>query len=228
MTKQLPPRPNLEQLKKQAKDLRKAQRSAPAEVVKCIGEHLPRLADSSEDEFLAADISLQEAQHVIAGEYGFKNWNWLQAVVEIDFDLLAKLSDREVQILMREVDQKALVVSLKKASDKLREKVLGNMSERVRTFILEEIDFLGPIPPNEIEETQQRILRQTAALAVEGWIDWPNGERSTAGKGAKPPVFQPDPELASIFARSLDQLTLDEIAEMWKGLAVQARKVGIL
>jgi hypothetical protein len=236
MTKQLPPRPNLEQLKKQSKDLRQAQRSASPEAATRIGEYLPRLADSSEQEILAADISLQEAQHVIAGEYGFKNWNWLQAVVEIDFNLLAKLTDREIQILMRMVDQKDLVLSLKSTSDELKEKVLGNMSERVREFIVEEMEFLGSVPSSEIEETQQRVLRQTAALAVEGWIDWPNGDRSKQEvltnasweKTPKPAAYQPAPELISLYATPLDQLTTQEIAAMWQGLAVQARDVGIL
>ena len=228
MNKQLPLRPSLEQLKKQAKDLRKAHQSADPEAAPRIAEHLPRLADSSEKEILAAELSLQEAQHVLAGEYGFKSRNWLQAVVEIDFDLLTRLSDREVQILMREVDHKDLVVSLKGASDEVKDKVLGNTSERVRTFITQEMEFLGPMSPSEIEEVQQRVLRHVAALAVEGWISWPNGDRSKATKAAKPPAFEPDPELAALFARPLDQLTPDQIAEMWRGLAVQARRSGIL
>ena len=225
MSKQLPPRPNLEQLKKQAKDLRKAHQSADPEAAKRIEEHLPRLSSASEAEILQGDFSLQEAQHVIAGEYGFKNWNWLQAVVEIDFDLLAKLTDRGVQVLMREVDHKDLVVALKGASDEVKEKVMGNMSERVRTFITEEMEFLGPMPLSEAEEAQRRVLQQVVLLALAGHIDWPNGDISAAGKV---PLFQPDPEFASLLGHSLDQLTLDEIAEMWKGLAEQARLAGIL
>jgi hypothetical protein len=156
--------------------------------------------------------------------------------VEIDFNLLAKLTDREIQILMRMVDQKDLVLSLKSTSDELKEKVLGNMSERVREFIVEEMEFLGSVPSSEIEETQQRVLRQTAALAVEGWIDWPNGDRSKQEvltnasweKTPKPAAYQPAPELISLYATPLDQLTTQEIAAMWQGLAVQARDVGIL
>ena len=156
--------------------------------------------------------------------------------MEIDFNLLAKLTDREIQILMRMVDQKDLVLSLKSTSDELKEKVLGNMSERVREFIVEEMEFLGSVPSSEIEETQQRVLRQTAALAVEGWIDWPNGDRSKQEvltnasweKTPKPAAYQPAPELISLYATPLDQLTTQEIAAMWQGLAVQARDVGIL
>ena len=56
-----------------------------------------------------------------------------------------KLTDRELQILLREVDQKDLVVALKAAEEELKDKILGNMSERVRTFITEEMEFLGPM-----------------------------------------------------------------------------------
>jgi len=74
MSKTLPPRPNFEQLKKQAKDLRKAHQSADAETAARIEAHLPRLAKASEEEILQGDFSLQEAQHIVAREYGFKHW----------------------------------------------------------------------------------------------------------------------------------------------------------
>ena len=41
---------------------------------------------------------------------------------------ISKLTDRELQILLREVDQKDLVIALKAADDELRDKILGNMS----------------------------------------------------------------------------------------------------
>ena len=59
------------------------------------------------------------------------------------FEDLTQLTDREVQILMREVDQKDLVMGLAGASESVKEKILGNMSERVRAFIKEEIELLG-------------------------------------------------------------------------------------
>jgi flagellar motor switch protein FliG len=61
------------------------------------------------------------------------------------FDDISKLTDREIQTLMREVDQKDLVVALKASTDELKDKILGNMSERVRTFITEEMEFQGPM-----------------------------------------------------------------------------------
>jgi flagellar motor switch protein FliG len=68
------------------------------------------------------------------------------------FEDIAKLTDRELQSLLREVDQKDLIVALKSASEELKEKVLGNMSERVRTFITEEMEFQGPMRLSEVEE----------------------------------------------------------------------------
>ena len=97
MSKQLPPKPRLEQLKKQARDLRKAYQSADAEAMRRLREHLPRLSGASDDEIRQADVVLQEAQHVIAREYGFKNWKYLRAVVQIETDLLVRMSDQAVQ-----------------------------------------------------------------------------------------------------------------------------------
>jgi Glyoxalase superfamily protein len=58
MSRDLPARPNLEHLRKQAKDL------------------LPDLQRQS------ADAKLADAQHAIAREYGFPNWSTLKAHVE--------------------------------------------------------------------------------------------------------------------------------------------------
>ena len=87
-----------------------------------------------------------------------------------------KLTDRELQILMREVDQKDLVIALKAAEDELKDKILGNMSERVRTFISEEMEFLGPMRLSEVEEVQLRIVQQVRQLEEQGQVTIVRGE----------------------------------------------------
>ena len=82
-----------------------------------------------------------------------------------------KLTDRELQILLREVDQKDLVVALKAAEDELKDKVLGNMSERVRQFISEEMEFLGPMRLSEVEEVQLRIVQKIRQLEEQGQVN---------------------------------------------------------
>ena len=77
MTKQLPERANLEQLRKQAKSLLHAARAQdPASLERF--RAIPALAGSSNPQSLA----LHDAQFVIASEYGFKSWNDLREHVE--------------------------------------------------------------------------------------------------------------------------------------------------
>ena len=92
------------------------------------------------------------------------------------FDDIVKLTDREIQTLMREVDQKDLVVALKAASEELKDKILGNMSERVRTFITEEMEFQGPMRLSEVEEVQLRVVQQVRQLEEQGQITIVRGD----------------------------------------------------
>lgn len=82
MKKQLPPRPNLEQLKKQAKALLKAQLAGEPEILKRIRETHPRWRKSSQDSIRNSRFTLSDAQLAIALEYGFENWAKLKAHVE--------------------------------------------------------------------------------------------------------------------------------------------------
>lgn len=81
MSKHLPPRPSLEQLKKQAKNLHRAHQQAEPGAVQRIREHLPRLSQAAESEIPQAEFSLQDAQLVLAREYGFQSWPKLVAAL---------------------------------------------------------------------------------------------------------------------------------------------------
>jgi flagellar motor switch protein FliG len=89
---------------------------------------------------------------------------------------IVKLSDREMQTLLREVDQKDLVVALKGAEEELKTKILNNMSERVRAFLSEEMEFLGPMRLSEVEEVQLRIVQQVRQLEEQGQITLVRGD----------------------------------------------------
>ncbi len=81
MSPRLPLHPNLDHLKKQAKDLLKSYRSGDLQACSSIQQYLPRFSQRSASEILAVGISLHEAQHVIARKYGFENWSALRKVV---------------------------------------------------------------------------------------------------------------------------------------------------
>ena len=82
MSKQLPPSPNLEQLKKQAKSLLKRQQAADSEALTRIRENHPRWRSLLEEQVAASPFALADAQLVIASEYGFASWSKLQAHVK--------------------------------------------------------------------------------------------------------------------------------------------------
>jgi ankyrin repeat protein len=81
MHKQLPPRPSLEQLKKQAKFLLKEFQAASPDAMNRIREQHPRWRNSSEAPIANARFTLADAQLVIAKEYGFETWSKLKAHV---------------------------------------------------------------------------------------------------------------------------------------------------
>ena len=82
MTKALPSRPNLEQLKNQAKDLLKSLNSSDPETIQRVRDSHPRWANATEAEIRATRFSLSDAQLTIAREYGFATWPKLKAHVD--------------------------------------------------------------------------------------------------------------------------------------------------
>ena len=73
---------NLEQQRKRAKDLLRAQRAGGAEVALRVERHLPRAAGLSVSQICALKLTLSEAQLVVAREAGFASWPTLKHALE--------------------------------------------------------------------------------------------------------------------------------------------------
>lgn len=86
------------------------------------------------------------------------------------------LRDRELQVVLREVDQKDLVVSLKACHDDLRQRILQNMSDETRIFMQQEMELLGPMRLSEAEEVMQRIARTVRQLDEQGQLTIVRGD----------------------------------------------------
>ena len=98
MSRVLPPRPNIEHLKKQAKDLLQAHQAAQSEALERIRQHLPALAGQPPAQIAAAHFALHDAQSVIAREYGFSSWNELREAVAARSS--STFSEANVRMLM--------------------------------------------------------------------------------------------------------------------------------
>jgi len=70
----IPPRPDLDQYRKQAKDLLKAHVQGALDALERLRSHHARFAKRDLAEIRATQIRLADAQFVIAREHGFKNW----------------------------------------------------------------------------------------------------------------------------------------------------------
>lgn len=99
----------------------------------------------------------------------------LSEAPSLEFDEILTLSDRDIQVALRAIDQRDLVVGLKGAVEQVLEKFLGNMSGRVRAFIQAEIGFLD-VEADKIAETQIRIMQQLDHLARQKKISLPEDD----------------------------------------------------
>ena len=78
----LPPRPNLEQLRKRAKDLLRAYRDRQPDALARLRASLPRYSHLDDDDLLELSLSLRDAQHVIANEHGFRDWLSMRTYIQ--------------------------------------------------------------------------------------------------------------------------------------------------
>ena len=88
MATQLPERPSLEQLKRQAKDLLRSAKARQGDALARF-RTLPAFAHERDDARLAATVALHDAQSAVAREHGFPSWTALAERVEeltLEFD----------------------------------------------------------------------------------------------------------------------------------------------
>jgi len=86
------------------------------------------------------------------------------------FDDLAKMDDRTMQRVLREVNKNDLALSLKGAPEKLKELIYRNLSERARESLKEEIEILGPQLAKDVYASQRKIIELVRALEEAGEI----------------------------------------------------------
>src|SRR5919107_316583 len=86
------------------------------------------------------------------------------------FEDVAKLDDRSIQMVLKEVDQKDLAIALRGVEEDVRGKIFGNMSERGAELLREEIDFQPPQRKRVVEEAQGRIVGVVRRLEEAGAI----------------------------------------------------------
>ena len=88
----------------------------------------------------------------------------------ISFNELGRLDDRAIQKVLREVDMDVITFALKKADEKIKQKIFRNMTSRAASLLRENIEFMGPVSQIYIEEAQCKIIKVAMKLEREGEI----------------------------------------------------------
>lgn len=86
------------------------------------------------------------------------------------FDDLCKLSDKDIQTVLKNVETAQWAMSLKGASSELKQKIMGNLSTRAAALLGEEMEYLGAVRLSEVEQVQQQIVDVVRKLEDAGEI----------------------------------------------------------
>jgi flagellar motor switch protein FliG len=94
------------------------------------------------------------------------------------FEDICKFSDKDIQSVLKNVDTSQWAMALKGASESLKDKILGNLSQRAADMLREEMDYLGPVKLSSVEQAQQQIVDIVRRLEDSGEISIEAGEQS--------------------------------------------------
>jgi flagellar motor switch protein FliG len=95
------------------------------------------------------------------------------------FEDLIKVDDRGMREILKQVETQQLSLALKTASEEMKEKIFGNLSERAAGMLREDMEVMGPVRLAEVEKAQQMIIRVARDLEAEGKIVLAKGKDDT-------------------------------------------------
>jgi flagellar motor switch protein FliG len=86
------------------------------------------------------------------------------------FEDVGSLDSKALQRLLRDVDSKELALALKVASDDLKGKIMGAMSQRAVQALQDEMELMGPSRLKDVEAAQTNIVGIVRRLEEAGEI----------------------------------------------------------
>lgn len=126
--------------------------------IKATAEILNTMATSLEESALGSIRSRNEdlAQRIQDEMFVFEN------LIDVD--------ESGIQLLLGEIDQNALVIALKGASEALRDKFVAGMSTRGAELFMEDLESRGPVRVSQVEAEQKGILNLVRQMMQRGDI----------------------------------------------------------
>lgn len=91
------------------------------------------------------------------------------------FEDIARFGDKEIQIVLKNVENAQWAMALKGASPELREKIFANMSQRAADMLREEMEYMGAVKLSAVEAKQQEVVDIVRRLEDAGEIELKSG-----------------------------------------------------
>lgn len=89
-----------------------------------------------------------------------------------DYSDIMRIEDRSVQKLLSQLEQKVVALALKTAPEDLNEKIMRNLSERVRGMLTEEMELLGTVTNSKAEPARREIADAIRTQDKAGTLVW--------------------------------------------------------
>ena len=93
------------------------------------------------------------------------------------FEDVSKFNDKDIQTVLKNVENSQWGLALKGASQELKDKIFKNMSSRAADMLREEMGFLGAVKLSAVEQKQQEIVDVIRRLEDSGEIELSAGEQ---------------------------------------------------
>jgi flagellar motor switch protein FliG len=86
------------------------------------------------------------------------------------FGDLKSLPDRDIQVMLKEIDSSQLTLALKGVTEELKDKLLHNMSTRAADMLRDDLSAMGPVKLSAVEAAQMAIVKTAMELSEAGRI----------------------------------------------------------
>ena len=127
-----------------------------AERLQHVAELLNAVGRDTENKILS---TLEEANPYLASQIRDKMFT---------FDDLTLIDFKQMPLLIKELDPEVLLLSLKTASDAVKELVFSSMSSRASEGLMEDLENLGPKRREDVEAAQMKVAQKARKLFAEG------------------------------------------------------------
>ncbi|NKB72119.1 MAG: hypothetical protein GKR89_34000 [Candidatus Latescibacteria bacterium] len=188
----LPSQPDLQQLRRQAKDLLRAHQAADTAAAQLLRHAFTEMADWSDAEIFQTKFALKDAQRAVARQYGFDEWADLKQHVDSlqksDASAAIGGNSAEVEAIRRAVeagDAETVTVLLEKNPGLVHVRLESDVAEG-DTLLIRAVPNQRPPTPDQLQVAQQLIAAGadidatggsgdsagSTALAKAAWLGW--------------------------------------------------------